>query len=133
MSYESAILPEFAHFKRLLTMACNLPQYFRENGNGHRLVVDEIRDATSSATFRWPGARKSRRWWSGLGRAFYNLVRSLLFFLLGASIVFLLIAHRKEIARKFNGVVSTVQKKNTADPIRKTALDYEHEVDDVTK
>ncbi len=78
--------------------------------------------------------RESRaRWWSGLGRAFFNLVRSLLFFLLGASIVFLLIAHRKEIARKFNGVVSTVQKKNTADPIRKTALDYEHEVDDVTK
>lgn len=78
--------------------------------------------------------RESRaRWWSGMGRSFFNFVRSLVFFLLGAAIVFLLIAHRKEIAQKLNGVVSAVQKKNTADPIRKTALDYEHEVDDAAK
>ncbi|HEY5346509.1 MAG TPA: hypothetical protein VIK62_09225 [Verrucomicrobiae bacterium] len=73
------------------------------------------------------------RWWAGLGRKFFNLMRSLLFFLLGAAIVILLISHRKEIAQKLNGVVGTVQKTDTADPIRKTALDYEHEVDDAAK
>ncbi len=78
--------------------------------------------------------RDSRaRWWSGLGRKLFNLVRSLLVFFLGASIVFLLISHRKEIAQKFNGVVSAVQKKNGASSLRKSALDYEHEVDDVAK
>jgi len=73
------------------------------------------------------------RWWSRLGRKLFNLVRSLLIFALGATIVFLLISHRKEIAQKFNGALSAVQKKNAASPLRKSALDYEHEVDNVTK
>ena len=72
-----------------------------------------------------------------LGRKIFSAIRVFFLFLLGAVIVTFLVSHRNEIgsmaAQKINHVVTTVQSKSTSDPLRQTALNYEHEVEEVAK
>jgi ribonucleotide reductase beta subunit family protein with ferritin-like domain len=67
-------------------------------------------------------------------KVFYGL-RRMAIFLLGAVIVILVFTHRDEIARataqKIRMIVSHVQKRDESSEIRKNALTYEKEVEEV--
>jgi hypothetical protein len=69
---------------------------------------------------------------------FFPGVRGILYFLLGATIVTFIVAHRNEIdaaaRQKVSRVVNHVQTKTqTADPLRQSALSHEKEVDEASQ
>ncbi len=60
-------------------------------------------------------------------------VRKLFVFLLGAAIVTTVICHRNEIASKTDTLIQQVKNRSAADSLRKSALSYEQQVDEVAK
>lgn len=79
------------------------------------------------------GRTQTRSRWH---RMITNGVRRTLVFLLGATVVTFVVAHRNQIddlaAQKVSRAVAHIQSKaDTADPLRQSALNYEKEVEEV--
>jgi hypothetical protein len=74
---------------------------------------------------------------ASLRRQISTGLRGAFIFLVGATVVGVILAHRTEIqslaTQKFSQVASQIKTKEAASPLRQSALNYEKEVDSITK